>query len=162
MISKIQRSRRQFCDVTITGSFQTGLETNIYRRLQCPSQLSTPLYSQLILRIYAAMNVLGGVAKTEFAPGAGNHRYATASKPGVLHRRPSHCAAYRFYRSTVVFSFFVSGSGSGGSGSGSGWRNSRFHILGKYSAFKGLLTATATVACKYSTFKRASNSNCNV
>jgi len=113
MISKIQRSRRQLCDVTITESFQTGLETNIYRRLQCPSQLSTPLYSQLILRIYAAMNVLGGVAKTEFAPGAGNHRYATASKPGVLQRRPSHCAAYRFYRSTVVFSFFVSGSGSG-------------------------------------------------
>jgi len=40
-------------------------------RLQGPSQLSTPLYSQLILRIYAAMNGLGGDAKTEFAPGRG-------------------------------------------------------------------------------------------
>jgi len=30
-----------------------------------------PLYAQLILRIYAAMNRLGGGAKTEFAPGRG-------------------------------------------------------------------------------------------
>jgi len=36
-----------------------------------PSQLSTPLYSQLIFRIYAAMNGLGGGAKTEFFPGPG-------------------------------------------------------------------------------------------
>jgi len=71
MVSKIQRSRRQFCDVTITGNFQTGLETNVCRRLQGPSQLSTPLYSQLILRISAAMNGLGGGVKTEFAPGRG-------------------------------------------------------------------------------------------
>jgi len=77
MISKTQRSWRQFCDVTTTGSFQTGLETIICRRLQGPSQLSTPLYSQLILRIYAAMNRLGGGAKTEFAPGAGIPRCAT-------------------------------------------------------------------------------------
>jgi len=48
--------------------------------LQGPSQLSTPLYSQHILRIYAAMNELGGGAKTEFVPGAGNPRYATARK----------------------------------------------------------------------------------
>jgi len=61
MISKIQRSRRQFCDVTITGSFQTALESTIRRRLEGPSQLSTPLYCQLILRIYAAMNGLGGL-----------------------------------------------------------------------------------------------------
>jgi len=54
------------------GNSQTGLETNICsRRLQGPSQLSTPFYSQLILRIYAAMNGLGGGAKTEFAPGRG-------------------------------------------------------------------------------------------
>jgi len=71
MISKMQRSRRQFCDVTITGSFQTGLETSICRRLHASSQLSTPLYSQLILRICAAMNGLGGGVKTEFAPGRG-------------------------------------------------------------------------------------------
>jgi len=38
------------------------------RRLQGPSQLSTSLYYQLILCIYAAMNWLGGDAKTEFAP----------------------------------------------------------------------------------------------
>jgi len=38
-------------------------------RQQGPSQLSTPLCSQLILRIHAAMNGLGGGAKTEFAPG---------------------------------------------------------------------------------------------
>jgi len=68
MISKMQRSRRKLCDVTITGSSQTPLETTICRRLQSPSQLSTPLYSQLILRIYAAMNGLGGGAKTEFTP----------------------------------------------------------------------------------------------
>ena len=79
MISKIQRSRRQFCDVTITVSFQTGRDTTICRRLQGPSQLSTPFYSQLILRIHATMNGLGGGAKTEFAPGRGNPRYATAS-----------------------------------------------------------------------------------
>jgi len=49
-----------------------GLETTMCRRLQGPSQLSTPLYSQLILRIYAAMNGMGGgVAKTGFAPGRG-------------------------------------------------------------------------------------------
>ena len=71
MISKIQRSWRQFCDVKITGSFQTGIETTACRRLQDPSQLSTSLDSQLILRIYAAMNGLGGGAKTEFAPGRG-------------------------------------------------------------------------------------------
>jgi len=42
MISTIQRSRprRQFCDVTTTGSFQTGLETTICRRLQDKTTLS--------------------------------------------------------------------------------------------------------------------------
>jgi len=35
-----------------------------------PSQLSTPLYSKLLLRIYAAMNGLGGGAKIEFAFGS--------------------------------------------------------------------------------------------
>jgi len=39
--------------------------------LQGLRQLSTPLYFQFILRIYAAMNGLGGGAKTEFAPGGG-------------------------------------------------------------------------------------------
>jgi len=34
---------------------------------------------QLILRIHAVMNGLGGGAKAEFAPGAGNPRYATVS-----------------------------------------------------------------------------------
>jgi len=38
--------------------------------MQGPSQLLTPLYSQLILPIYAAMNGLGGGAKTKFAPRA--------------------------------------------------------------------------------------------
>jgi len=41
------------------------------KRMRGPSQLSTPLYSQLILRIYAATNGLGGDAKTDFAPGRG-------------------------------------------------------------------------------------------
>jgi len=53
MISKIQRSWRQFCDVTVTWSFQTGLET-------------IAVYT---LRIYAVMNGLGGGAKTDFVPG---------------------------------------------------------------------------------------------
>ena len=34
-----------------------------------PSQLSTPIYSQLILCIYAAKNGLGGGAKIDFVPG---------------------------------------------------------------------------------------------
>jgi len=34
-----------------------------------PSQLSTPLYSKLILRIYAAMNGMGEGVKIEFVPG---------------------------------------------------------------------------------------------
>jgi len=42
-----------------------------------PSQLWAPLYTQLTLGIYAATNGLGGGAKTDFAPGAGNLRYAT-------------------------------------------------------------------------------------
>jgi len=69
LISNVQRSWRHFCDVTITGSFQTGRETNICRQLQGLSQLSTFLYSQIILRFYAAINGLGGDAKTEFASG---------------------------------------------------------------------------------------------
>ena len=56
-----------FCDVTNTGSFW----------LQGPSQLSTPLYSQLILRIYAVMNRMGGAPKVILPPGAENPRYAT-------------------------------------------------------------------------------------
>jgi len=71
MISQIQRSWRHFCDVIITGSFKTDLETTMSRRLQDPSQLSTPFYLQLILRIYAALNGLGGGAKIEFAAGRG-------------------------------------------------------------------------------------------
>jgi len=77
MISKIQRSWHQFCDVTITGSFQTVLETTICRLLQGPSHLSTPFYYQLILRFNAAMNGLGGGVKLSLPPGAGNPRYAT-------------------------------------------------------------------------------------
>jgi len=79
MIFKIQRSRRHLCDVTITGSFQTGPETTICRRLQGLSQLSTPFYSLLILRIDAAMNGLWvGALKLSLPPGAGNPTYATA------------------------------------------------------------------------------------
>ena len=40
-------------------------------------------------------------------------------------------ANFILLRSTVVFSFFVSGSGSDRCGSGSGWRNSCFHIPGR-------------------------------
>jgi len=73
MISKIQKSWRQFCDITITRSFQTGLETTTVYAGDCRArvELSMPLYSQLILRIYAAMNGQGGGGKTEFAPGRG-------------------------------------------------------------------------------------------
>jgi len=46
--------------------------------LQGLSQLLTPLYSQHILRIYSAMNGLGGGApKLSLPPGAGNPRYVT-------------------------------------------------------------------------------------
>jgi len=67
MISKIQRSWRQFCDVTIIGRFQTGLKTTLCMRLQGSSQLYMPLYSQLILCIYTAINGLGGGAKMELS-----------------------------------------------------------------------------------------------
>ena len=55
MISKIQNSWRQFCDVAVTWSFQTGLGT-------------TTVYT---FRNYAAMNGLDGWgdgwgAKTDF------------------------------------------------------------------------------------------------
>jgi len=53
-----------------------------------PESAFDALYYQLILRIYAAMNGLGGGAKTEFVPGRG--------KPQVrpcLHLMPScNCA----------------------------------------------------------------------
>jgi len=50
MISTIQRSRppRQFCDVTATGSFQTGLETTICRRLQDKTTLSLKTRNRLM------------------------------------------------------------------------------------------------------------------
>jgi len=66
------------------------------------SQLSTPFYSQPSLRIYAATNGLGWGAQIDFAPGAGNLRYATAcsdilsesysllSLLAQLHRYKSH------------------------------------------------------------------------
>ena len=55
--------------------FWDGYRNNYMRG---PSQLSTPHYSQLTLRIYAAKNGLGGGAKTDFALGAGKPSYATA------------------------------------------------------------------------------------
>jgi len=42
-----------------------------------PSQLSTPLYSQLTFLVQVASNGLGGGAQTEFVPGRG--------KPQVRH-----------------------------------------------------------------------------
>jgi len=36
MISKIQRSRCQFSDVTITGSLQTGVETTVMQAIAGP------------------------------------------------------------------------------------------------------------------------------
>jgi len=39
--------------------------------IRAPPQLSTPLYSQLILRIYAATTRLGGGAQTDFVTGRG-------------------------------------------------------------------------------------------
>jgi len=41
-----------------------------------PNQLSTPLYSQLMLSIYAATNGLGGGAQADFVLGRGEPRYA--------------------------------------------------------------------------------------
>jgi len=38
---------------------------------QGPSQLTTPFYSQLTLRIYAATKGLGGGVQTDFVPGRG-------------------------------------------------------------------------------------------
>ena len=63
--------------------FADGSRTNY---MQGPSQLSTPLYSQLILCNYAVTNGLGGGAQTEFTSGKGNPRYATA--PAAVLRSP--------------------------------------------------------------------------
>ena len=43
-----------------------------------PESAFDALYYQLILRIYAAMNGLGGGLKLSLSPGAGNPRYAPA------------------------------------------------------------------------------------
>jgi len=48
-------------------------------------------------------------------------------------------------RSTVVFSFFVSGSGSDRCGSGSGWPNRRFHMPDENLAAKGILGVRASL-----------------
>jgi len=46
--------------------------------MRSTSQLSTPLYSQLTLRIYAATKGLGwGAPKLTLSTGAGNPGYAT-------------------------------------------------------------------------------------
>jgi len=74
MICKIQRSWRQFRDVTVIWSFQTGLDTFV----RGPCQFSTPLFPLLTtLSIYAATEGLGGAPKLILSPGAGNSRYVT-------------------------------------------------------------------------------------
>jgi len=130
MISKIQRSRRQICDVTIAGCFHTGLETTTVYAGDCRARVSFrhPFIPNSFFASMLPWTGWVGAPKLSLPPGVGNPRCVTASIHDVLHRRPSHRAAYRFYRSTVVFSFFVSGIDR--CGSGSGWRNSRFHIPG--------------------------------
>jgi len=65
MISKLQRSWRQLCGVTITVSFQTGLETPTCRRLQGPSQLSTPFIpNSFFASLLPWTGWVGGGAKT--------------------------------------------------------------------------------------------------
>jgi len=63
MISEIERPWRHIHIKFLDGS------RNVY--MQGPSQLSTPLYSQLILHIFAATTRLGGAAQTDFVPGSG-------------------------------------------------------------------------------------------
>jgi len=65
-------------DVTVIRSFQTGLETTICRARVI---FKLPLYSQIILRIYAVTNRLGGGAQNDFDPGR--------AKPWVRHRKRS-------------------------------------------------------------------------
>jgi len=64
MISKIQKSCRQFREVTVIWNFHPGLETNI-----CWARVS--FRRPLTLSIYAATSGLGGGAKTDFVPGRG-------------------------------------------------------------------------------------------
>ena len=68
MISKIQRSWRQFCDVTITGSFQMGLETNCRARISFRRPFIPNSFFASMLPWRAGL--VGG-AKTELAPGRG-------------------------------------------------------------------------------------------
>jgi len=49
------------------GFSSTKTETREF--VQGPAQLSTPLYSQLTLRIYAATKEMGGNAQIDFVPG---------------------------------------------------------------------------------------------
>jgi len=78
MLSKNQRSWCQFCEVTVIWRAQIGLQTTACGRLRVPSQLSTPLYSQFTLLIYAVINGLVGGPKVILSPGTGNPSYATA------------------------------------------------------------------------------------
>jgi len=55
-------------DVTVMNVFR-WVEKQLYTG---PNQLSLPFHSQFTLRIYTAMNGLGGRAKTDFVPGRRN------------------------------------------------------------------------------------------
>jgi len=78
--------------------------------LQGPSQLSTPLYSQLILRIYDAMNGLGGGgAKTEFAPGRGKPEVRHWVRPTLFYSFMLQAPSKTLFRTDQVVNFKVVG-----------------------------------------------------
>jgi len=75
MISRIQRSWRQFRDVTITGSFQTSLETNI-----CRAWVSflRPFIPNLFFASMLPWTCWVAASKLGLPPGVGNPRYASS------------------------------------------------------------------------------------
>jgi len=72
MISKIQRSWRQFCDVTFIWSFQTGLETTIF---EAQVNFRHPFAPNSLFAFMLPRTGWVGAPKPTLSPGAGNPRY---------------------------------------------------------------------------------------
>jgi len=117
MISKIQKSWRQLCDVTITGGFQAGLETTICRRMQGPSQLSTPFYSYSFFTSTLPWTGWVGAPKLSLPPGAGNPRYATGwitllwlhhnHKMSICYHKNGLVGSHKYVERWFIFMCFV-------------------------------------------------------
>jgi len=98
MISKIQKSWRQLCDVTIAGSFQTGLKTAI-----CMTRVRfrRPFIPNSFFASMLPWTGWVGAPKLSFSPGLGNPRYAT----GPNHLAPALYTAHLSIKAQMFKSF---------------------------------------------------------